>query len=195
MQFAKRQRQVELGYMMSREPSHRFTKKEDRLLEQLVEGHGTSSWAPIAACLPGRTPCQCRERWTNYLSRTAEREAPWTAEEDTLIWRKVDELGMKWTQISRMLTGRSSSQTKSRWAFMFRSRRSQCFRTASKERKPAYRQRQPDSKRPKTRKASTAAADPPVSTPVRADDLPWNNDQFSIGGDFDFFSEAPWQPE
>jgi hypothetical protein len=192
MQVAKRQGPVELAYLMAWEASRRFTKKEDRLLEQLVGEHGTSSWAPVAACLPGRTPRQCRERWTNYLSRSAEREAPWTAEEDILIWQKVDELGMKWAQISRMLTGRSSSQAKSRWAFMFRSRRNQCFRAASKERKPVYRQDQPDSKRPKKLKPSTAATDLPVTTVGRDDDLPWKGDEFGVGGDFEIFSEAPW---
>lgn len=180
---------------MAWKPSHRFTKKEDRVLEQLVAEYGMSSWGPIAVCLPGRTSRQCRERWTNYLSRTAEREAPWTAEEDNLIWQKVDELGMKWTQISGMLKGRSSAQTKSRWSFMFRSRRNECFRAASKERKHVHRQGQLDCKRPMKQKASTGKNDPPVSTAVRADDLPWKADQFDVGGDFEIFSEAPWQPE
>jgi hypothetical protein len=48
MQFAKCDRQTELAYRMAWEPSHRFTKKEDRVLEQLVAEHGMSSWGPIA---------------------------------------------------------------------------------------------------------------------------------------------------
>lgn len=195
MESTKCQRGVGLADLMAWEPSRRFTKKEDQLLEQLVEHQGTSSWGPIAACLPGRTPRQCRERWTNYLSRAAEREAPWTAEEDNLIWQKVDELGMKWTQISRMLTGRSISQTKSRWGFMFRSRRNQCFRAANKQRRLVPCQIQPDSKRPRKQKPSAALSETPVSAPVPPDDVPWKTDQFDVGEDFDIFGETPWQPE
>jgi myb proto-oncogene protein len=193
MAFANRQR--ELASLMAREPSHRFKKEEDQLLEQLVKDHGTSSWGAIAASLPGCTPRQCRERWTNYLERAAEREAPWTAEEDSLIWRKFDELGAKWTQISKMLKGCSASQTKRRWRFIFRSRRKECFLTASKGRTPVYRQSQPDSKTPRKPEASNVPKDPPATAPVPDSDQPWKEDRFAVGGDVDIFSEIPWQTE
>lgn len=29
--------------------------------------HGTKNWGVIAACIQGRHPKQCRERWINHL--------------------------------------------------------------------------------------------------------------------------------
>jgi hypothetical protein len=106
---------------------HRFCDCEDRLLENLVQQHGTSSWDQVAAGLPGRTARQCRERWKHHLSG---RESAWTEAEDDFLWQKVGEIGQKWTRIASLLSDRTDYQAKTRWTYLFKQRRRSCFRSA-----------------------------------------------------------------
>jgi hypothetical protein len=61
-----------------------------------------------------RSPRQCRERYTNYLSPTI-RTDPWTDEEDALLLEKINDLGHAWSAIARSSNRRSSSDVKNRW--------------------------------------------------------------------------------
>jgi hypothetical protein len=111
----------------AKQQRHRFCDCEDRLLENLVQQHGTSSWDQVAAGLPGRTARQCRERWKHHLSG---REAVWTEAEDDFLWQKVGEIGQKWTRIASLLSDRTDYQAKTRWTYLFKQRRRSCFRSA-----------------------------------------------------------------
>lgn len=98
----------------NRKPRRLFTSEEDRRLIQLVEQYGANSWALIADRIPGRTSRQCKERYFTYLCPDVKK-APWTEEEDELLFQKVREYGRRWSDIAKYFDGRTANSIKNRW--------------------------------------------------------------------------------
>ena len=101
-----------------------FTPEEDDLLRSLVAQYGSANWASIAAHMPNRTLRQCRERWRHYLAPNIK-NLPWTPAEDTLLLKKVQELGPKWVEISKHFANRTDFNVKNRWLVLVRRQASQ----------------------------------------------------------------------
>jgi hypothetical protein len=95
-------------------PRRKFTPEEDMKLRALVESIGTQSWEDIARFIPDRSARQCRDRYKNYLLESLVRD-PWTPEEDALVVQKFHQIGPKWVEIGKMLSGRSGNNVKNRW--------------------------------------------------------------------------------
>lgn len=93
----------------------RFTQEEDALIKKLVEEKKYSSWEEVARHVPGRTGCQCRDRYNSYLFNEAKNTKRWTEEEDRLLVQKYKELGPHWVKISEFFNGRTGNQIKNRW--------------------------------------------------------------------------------
>jgi hypothetical protein len=91
-----------------------FTADEDALLCRVVREARFTTWIDIASQLPGRSGRQCRDRWANYLCPGNKNDA-WTAAEDDLLMQKFNEMGSRWSVISKFFDGRSENNVKNRW--------------------------------------------------------------------------------
>jgi hypothetical protein len=95
-------------------PRRKFTPEEDLHLRSLVEQLGTKHWEEISRYLPDRSARQCRNRYKNYLLDSLITN-PWTPEEDAIVIAKFHQIGPKWVEIGKLLSGRSGNNVKNRW--------------------------------------------------------------------------------
>jgi hypothetical protein len=80
--------------------------QEDEKLRELVAKHGAQNWSAIAKALPGRNGKSCRLRWVNQLRDDIKTES-FSEEEDRILLEAHRMYGNRWTQIAKLLPGRS----------------------------------------------------------------------------------------
>lgn len=106
--------------------------EEDRILTDLVAKMGARRWTVIASHIVGRTGKQARERWLNQLSPDLAKRS-WTPEEDRIVMEAHARLGNRWSEIAKLLKGRTDNATKNRFNTTIRRQISELGEQARKE--------------------------------------------------------------
>ncbi|CAI5534714.1 unnamed protein product [Closterium sp. Naga37s-1] len=96
-------------------PRLTWTDKEDCLLKELIRQHGTNKWALVASKIRTKTNKQCRRRWQAFLNAMGNKGV-WTPEEDEKLLEGHRLYGNRWTEIARMVPGRTDNAAKNRFA-------------------------------------------------------------------------------
>eukprot|EP00850_Spirogloea_muscicola_P014769 SM000108S14213 [mRNA] locus=s108:233602:235390:- [translate_table: standard] len=87
---------------------------EDAALKGLIARYGTTKWSLIASKLPGKTNKQCRRRWQACLN-AAGNKGVWTPEEDLALVEGHKLFGNRWTEIAKLVPGRTDNAAKNRY--------------------------------------------------------------------------------
>eukprot|EP00826_Nyctotherus_ovalis_P049746 TRINITY_DN6031_c0_g1_i6.p1 TRINITY_DN6031_c0_g1~~TRINITY_DN6031_c0_g1_i6.p1 ORF type:complete len:252 (-),score=43.54 TRINITY_DN6031_c0_g1_i6:45-800(-) len=96
-----------------------WTKEEDQLLLNMVQGGEPIDWNVVANALtplkpqnnPPKNSKQCRERWHNRLDPTIK-QSPWTDEEVALFFKLYQCHGPKWSKLACEIQGRTDNTIK-----------------------------------------------------------------------------------
>ena len=94
-----------------------WTDEEDEQLRALVAEYGVKKWALISTKMAAKGAKQCRRRWQNYLNNDIK-QGGWSEEEDRILLEGHRLHGNKWTEIARMVTGRTDNAVKNRHAVL-----------------------------------------------------------------------------
>ncbi|EYU45818.1 hypothetical protein MIMGU_mgv1a024822mg [Erythranthe guttata] len=84
-----------------------WSKEEDDILREQIRVHGTENWAIIASKFKDKTTRQCRRRWFTYLNSDFKKGG-WSPEEDMLLCEAQKVFGNRWTEIAKVVSGRTT---------------------------------------------------------------------------------------
>ncbi|KAF8048694.1 hypothetical protein N665_2432s0005 [Sinapis alba] len=98
-----------------------WSQQEDDILRQQISLHGTQNWAIIASKFTDKSTRQCRRRWYTYLNSDFKRGG-WTPEEDTLLCEAQRLFGNRWTEIAKVVSGRTDNAVKNRFTTLCKKR-------------------------------------------------------------------------
>jgi hypothetical protein len=97
-----------------------WTVEEEKKLASAVETFGTTSWANIAANIPGRNENQIYHKWKRMSKKTATTASgAWTEEEEKMLVSAVETFGTtSWADIAVNVPGRNENQCNSKWHYL-----------------------------------------------------------------------------
>uniref|UniRef100_A0A6N2M599 Uncharacterized protein n=1 Tax=Salix viminalis TaxID=40686 RepID=A0A6N2M599_SALVM len=97
------------------------TEQEDDILRQQISLNGTENWAIIASKFKDKTTRQCRRRWYTYLNSDFKKGG-WSPEEDMLLCEAQRIFGNRWTEIAKVVSGRTDNAVKNRFSTLCKKR-------------------------------------------------------------------------
>ncbi|XP_015575305.1 transcription factor MYB124 isoform X1 [Ricinus communis] len=112
-----------------------WTQQEDDILRQQISLHGTENWAIIASKFKDKTTRQCRRRWYTYLNSDFKKGG-WSPEEDLLLCEAQKIFGNRWTEIAKVVSGRTDNAVKNRFTTLCKKRAK--YEALAKENKSTY---------------------------------------------------------
>lgn len=98
-----------------------WTQEEDDILREQINTHGTENWTIIASKFKDKTTRQCRRRWYTYLNSDFKKGG-WTPEEDMLLCEAQKMYGNRWTEIAKVVSGRTDNAVKNRFTTLCKKR-------------------------------------------------------------------------
>ncbi|KHG16275.1 Myb-related B [Gossypium arboreum] len=98
-----------------------WTQEEDDILREQISLHGTQNWAIIASKFKDKTTRQCRRRWYTYLNSDFKKGG-WSPEEDMLLCEAQKIFGNRWTEIAKVVSGRTDNAVKNRFSTLCKKR-------------------------------------------------------------------------
>ncbi|KAF9625398.1 hypothetical protein IFM89_022383 [Coptis chinensis] len=98
-----------------------WTQQEDDILREQIGIHGTENWAIIAAQFKDKTTRQCRRRWYTYLNSDFKKGG-WSHEEDMILCEAQKMYGNRWTEIAKVVSGRTDNAVKNRFSTLCKKR-------------------------------------------------------------------------
>ncbi|XP_039040559.1 transcription factor MYB88-like isoform X2 [Hibiscus syriacus] len=98
-----------------------WTQEEDDILREQISLHGTQNWAIIASKFKDKTTRQCRRRWYTYLNSDFKKGG-WSPEEDMLLCEAQKLFGNRWTEIAKVVSGRTDNAVKNRFSTLCKKR-------------------------------------------------------------------------
>ncbi|XVF43085.1 hypothetical protein PTKIN_Ptkin02bG0012100 [Pterospermum kingtungense] len=98
-----------------------WTQEEDDILREQIGLHGTENWAIIASKFKDKTTRQCRRRWYTYLNSDFKKGG-WSPEEDMLLCEAQRIFGNRWTEIAKVVSGRTDNAVKNRFSTLCKKR-------------------------------------------------------------------------
>jgi hypothetical protein len=103
------------GSPPKRGPTKTWSKQEDADLLRLVQISETPvKWSRIASSMHGRNGKQCRERYVNHLNPRLK-NSDWTSIEDATIFHLYNTMGSQWSNMSKLIPGRTDNGIKNRF--------------------------------------------------------------------------------
>ncbi|KAL3654212.1 Transcription factor [Castilleja foliolosa] len=98
-----------------------WSQEEDDILREQIRDHGTENWAIIASKFKDKTTRQCRRRWFTYLNSDFKKGG-WSPEEDMLLCEAQKIFGNRWTEIAKVVSGRTDNAVKNRFTTLCKKR-------------------------------------------------------------------------
>lgn len=98
-----------------------WSQEEDDILREQIRIHGTENWTIIASKFKDKTTRQCRRRWFTYLNSDFKKGG-WSPEEDMLLCEAQKIFGNRWTEIAKVVSGRTDNAVKNRFTTLCKKR-------------------------------------------------------------------------
>ncbi|EAX97517.1 Myb-like DNA-binding domain containing protein [Trichomonas vaginalis G3] len=102
---------------------HMFTKDDDEMLTKITEEymklHKHINWDDISKQMVNKNPRQCKDRWFYYLNDKIDK-SPFTPTENYILLWSINQIGMKWTQLTQLFPNRTDITIKSQYRKLMR---------------------------------------------------------------------------